>query len=307
MGASAAGGPSGVLLLDKTAGFSSTQALARAKRLLGAAKAGHTGTLDPFATGLLPLAFGEATKFSRFLIDSRKSYEATLCLGKVSTTGDPEGVVSDHGDPAGCIARVDDVLRAFVGVQEQTPPMHSAVHVNGRRLYEYARAGEEVARASRRIEIESLEKLSVEGSELRIAVTCSKGTYVRSLAADIGIALGCGAYLTGLRRTAAGPFHVRDAATLEELGPGMDGARSRLLPTEVLVASLPRTEASREDAWRFTRGQAIALDGAQSGSEWALFAPDGRFLGVGRAEAAGRLAPLRLMATESAAKSPDFA
>jgi tRNA pseudouridine55 synthase len=307
MVAMAADGPSGVLLLDKAAGFSSTQALARAKRLLGAAKAGHTGTLDPFATGLLPLAFGEATKFSRFLIDARKSYEATLCLGKVSTTGDPEGEVSDHGDPSTCIARVDEVLRGFVGIQEQTPPMHSAVHVNGRRLYEYARAGEEVARAPRRIEIEALEKLSLEGNALRIAVTCSKGTYIRSLAADIGLALGCGAYLTGLRRTAAGRFLLGDAVTLEQLGQGIEWARARLLATEVLVESLPRRETSPEDAWRFTRGQVIGLDAAQGGSEWALFTPGGRFLGVGRAETAGRLAPLRLMATGADAKSPDFA
>jgi tRNA pseudouridine55 synthase len=307
MGKVARDGPCGVLLLDKTAGFSSTQALARAKRLLAAAKAGHTGTLDPFATGLLPLAFGEATKFSRFLIDSRKTYEATLCLGKVSTTGDPEGEVSERGDPSACRARIDEVLRAFVGIQDQIPPMHSAVHVNGRRLYEYARAGQEVARTARRIEIEALDKLSLDGNELRIAVTCSKGTYIRSLAMDIGQALGCGAYLTGLRRTAAGPFHLRDAVTLDELGQGLEWARGRLLPPEVLVESLPRTEASPEDAWRFTRGQVIGFEAAKGGSEWALFTPAGRFLGVGRAEAAGRLAPLRLMATGTDTKSPDFA
>jgi tRNA pseudouridine55 synthase len=299
--------PSGVLLLDKPAGFSSTQALARAKRFLGASKAGHTGTLDPFATGLLPLAFGEATKFSRFLLDSRKSYEATLCLGKVSTTGDPEGELSDCGDPAACLEGIDAVLRSFEGVQEQIPPMHSAVHVNGRRLYEYARAGEEVARTPRRIEIEALEKLSLDGSELRIAVTCSKGTYIRSLAMDIGRTLGCGAYLTGLRRTGAGPFRVEDAVTLEQLAQDMEWARRHLLPTEILVESLPRAQTSLEDARRFTQGQVVALPQAGGGSEWALFAPGGRFLGVGRAEVSGRLAPLRLMATGTDAKSPDFA
>ena len=299
--------PSGVLLLDKPPGFSSTQALARAKRLLAASKAGHTGTLDPFATGLLPLAFGEATKFSRFLIDSRKSYEATLCLGKVSTTGDPEGEVSDSGDPVSCVDGIDAVLAAFRGAQEQTPPMHSAIHVNGRRLYEYARAGEEVARAPRRIEIEALERLSLEGNELRIAVTCSKGTYIRSLAMDIGRTLGCGAYLTALRRTGVGPFRVQDAVTLEAIGEGVELARERLLPTEVLVESLPRTQTSPEDAWRFTQGQVVALPQAQAGSEWALFTAGGRFLGVGRAEVSGRLAPLRLMATGTDAKYPDFA
>jgi tRNA pseudouridine55 synthase len=307
MGKVARDGPSGVLLLDKPPGFSSTQALARAKRFLCATKAGHTGTLDPFATGLLPLAFGEATKFSRFLIDSRKTYEATLCLGKVSTTGDPEGEVSEFGDPSACLARIDEVLHAFVGIQDQIPPMHSAVHINGRRLYEYARAGQEVARPSRRIEIDALDKLSLDASVLRIAVTCSKGTYIRSLAMDIGQALGCGAYLTGLRRTAAGPFHLRDAVTLEQLERGMEWARERLLPPEALVESLPRMQTSAAEAWRFAQGQAIALEAAQGGSEWALFAPGGRFLGVGRAESPGRLAPLRLMATGSGAKSPDFA
>src|SRR5258706_14806781 len=143
-------GLDGVLLLDKPAGYSSTRALARARRLLGAAKAGHTGTLDPFATGLLPLAFGEATKFSRFLIDARKSYDAVLRLGVETTTGDPEGELLPPAEVGDCIARIDEVLDAFLGPQDQVPPMHSAVHVDGRRLYEYARAGEEGERPGRR-------------------------------------------------------------------------------------------------------------------------------------------------------------
>jgi tRNA pseudouridine55 synthase len=304
---SVSGTPSGVLLLDKPPGFSSTQALSRAKRLLGAAKAGHTGTLDPFATGLLPLAFGEATKFSRFVLDSRKSYEATLRLGFESTTGDPEGQVTPSGDASACVGRIDEVLPAFAGAQDQMPPMHSAVHVKGRRLYEYARAGEEIARPLRRIVIESIERLGLEGDELRIAVTCSKGTYIRVLAMDIGRALGCGAYLTGLRRTAAGPFRIEAAVTLEQLGTGIEWARSRLLPAEVLVATLPRLDTSDADAWRFTQGQVIGCEAAERDSQWALFASDGRFLGVAHAQAAGRLAPMRLMATGTEVKSPDFA
>jgi tRNA pseudouridine55 synthase len=299
--------PSGVLLLDKSPGFSSTQALSRAKRLLGASKAGHTGTLDPFATGLLPLAFGEATKFSRFLLDSRKSYEATLRLGFESTTGDPEGEVTPSGDASAAVERIDEVLARFAGPQDQMPPMHSAVHVNGRRLYEYARAGEEVARPSRRIVIESIARLGLEGNELRIAVTCSKGTYIRVLAMDIGRALGCGAYLTGLRRTAAGPFSLDQAVTLDQLGAGIEWARSRLLPAEVLVETLPRLDTSDADAWRFSQGQVIGCEAAARDSQWALFAPGGRFLGVAQAQAAGRLAPLRLMATGIEVKSPDFA
>jgi tRNA pseudouridine55 synthase len=298
--------PSGVLLLDKPPGFSSTQALSRAKRLLGAAKAGHTGTLDPFATGLLPLAFGEATKFSRFLIDSSKSYEATLRLGFVSTTGDPEGEITPSGDASACLGRIDAVLPSFAGAQDQMPPMHSAVHVKGRRLYEYARAGQEVERPSRRIVIESIERIGLEAQELRIAVTCSKGTYIRVLAMDIGRALGCGAYLTGLRRTAAGAFRLEDAVTLEQLGAGVDWARARLLPTEVRIAGLPRLEATDADAWRFTQGQVVGCEAAARDSEWAIFASGGRFLGVAQAQAAGRLAPMRLMATGLEAKSPDL-
>jgi len=287
----------GVLLLDKPAGYSSTQALARAKRFLGAAKAGHTGTLDPFATGLLPLVFGEATKFSRFLIDARKSYDAVLLLGVETATGDPEGEVTARREPASDESRIDEVLATFLGRQEQVPPMHSALHVNGRRLYEYARAGEEVARAPRAIEIEALARRFVRGAELGIAVTCSKGTYVRTLAMDIGRALGCGASLCALRRTAVGPFRLDDAVGLERLEREPDALRATLLPPEALVAGLPRHEAPEGDAERFLHGQPIAGNGAAEGSEVALFGPEKRFLGVGLAQAGGRIAPLRLVAS----------
>lgn len=300
--------PDGILLLDKPAGYSSTQALARAKRMLGARKAGHTGTLDPFATGLLPLAFGEATKFSRFLIDSSKTYDATLHLGRVSTTGDTEGVVSRHGEVAVNTRQIADVLASFVGVQDQTPPMHSAVHVDGRRLYELAREGIEVVRKPRRVEIQALGAVSLEGDLLVIAVTCSKGTYIRTLATDIGNALGCGAYLTALRRTAVGAFRLADSVSLEQLErDGIDAARARLLPLEVMIAGLPRWEGAGDAALRFTQGQRIACPQAAPGAEFAVFEPQGRFLGVGRCEEAGLLAPLRLLATGGVLKSPDFA
>jgi tRNA pseudouridine55 synthase len=286
----------GVLLLDKPAGYSSTQALARAKRFLGAAKAGHTGTLDPFATGLLPLVFGEATKFSRFLIDARKSYDAVLALGLETSSGDPEGEVTARREAAVSPERVDEVLASFVGPQRQTPPMHSALHVNGRRLYEYARAGEEVERTPRAIEIESLRRLSLDGAELAIAVACSKGTYIRALAMDIGRALGCGASLTALRRTSVGPFRIEDAIALEAVERDPGAAREALLPPEALVAGLERIEASAPEAERFGHGQAIAREPAAAPAEVALFAPGGRFLGVGAAKADGSIAPLRLMA-----------
>lgn len=286
----------GVLLLDKPAGFSSTQALARAKRFLGADKAGHTGTLDPFATGLLPLVFGEATKFSRFLIDARKSYEARLALGIETTSGDPEGEViarrEVHVSPEG----VDQVLAAFVGPQSQVPPMHSALHVNGKRLYEYARAGEEVERKPRAIEIHAIRRLALAASELSIAVECSKGTYIRALAMDIGARLGCGASLTGLRRTSVGPFRLEHAWTLDAVRDEPDRARAALLPPEALVGGLGRLDASASDAERFGNGQAIARVGNAGEEEIAVFGPEGRFLGVGMARPEGLVQPLRLIA-----------
>ena len=301
-------GPDGVLLLDKPAGYSSTQALGRAKRLLGAPKAGHTGTLDPFATGLLPLAFGEATKFSRFLIDATKTYRATLRLGQETTTGDPEGTLTVERPVLVDSAKIDEVLAYFVGFRDQIPPMHSAVHVGGRRLYEFAREGREVERPARRIEIQSLAREAFAGDELVVSVTCSKGTYVRTLAQDIGQALGCGAYLVGLRRTAVGRFSLDQAVSMPALEAlGIEAARGRLLPVDCLVAELPRCDCPPDEALRFTQGQAVAWPGGRPGEDVALYERAGRFLGVGRCEAAGRAAPLRLMATGAAPKLPDFA
>ena len=291
--------PAGLLLLDKPAGFSSTQALARAKRFLGARKAGHTGTLDPFATGLLPLVFGEATKFSRFLIDSEKSYVATLRLGMESSTGDPEGEIVARHPVNVSDGDIDAVLARFRGAQEQTPPMHSAVRIEGRRLYEHARAGREIERAARRVEVSALAVCSREGDELQLGVTCSKGTYVRTLAADIGKALGCGAYLTALRRTAVGPFSIAEAITLDRLeAAGPEAARRWLKPLELLVEGLPRWDSPEEEAGRFAHGQVVPCPSAAPGAEIALFAPGGRFVGVGRCEEPGRLAPLRLLSPE---------
>jgi tRNA pseudouridine55 synthase len=299
--------PDGVLLLDKPAGYSSTQALGRAKRLLGARKAGHTGTLDPFATGLLPLAFGEATKFSRFLIDASKAYLATLRLGVETSTGDPEGEVTRRRPVSVDSARIDAVLASFMGVQDQTPPMHSAVRVGGKRLYQLAREGREIERAARRVEIAALRLVRLAGDELVLSVTCSKGTYVRTLAQDIGEALGCGAYLTGLRRTAVGAFGLERALTLEHLEAlGVEGARARLLPVDVLVAELPRRDCPADEALRFTQGQSVACAEGRPGDDIALYGPADRFLGVGRCEASGRTIPLRLMATGITAKLPDL-
>ncbi len=297
--------PDGVLLLDKPAGLTSTRALARAKRLLGSLKGGHTGTLDPFATGLLPLVFGEATKFSRFLIDARKSYEAVLRLGEETETGDTESVVSRRSAERPTVGRIGEVLEAFRGGQAQVPPMHSAVRIGGRRLYEYARAGREIERPARQIVIEELAKTGLRGDDLTLRVTCSKGTYIRTLAQDIGRALGCGAHLVALRRTAVGPFSLAEAATFEALEEDPEGAHRRLLATEVLVAGLARFDATPQESDDFVHGRAIRSPGEAEGGELAVFAPGGRFLGVGLRAAPGSIAPRRLMA-DAGAESPDL-
>jgi tRNA pseudouridine55 synthase len=290
-------GPDGVLLVDKPAGITSTKALALARRALGATKAGHTGTLDPFATGLLPLVFGEATKFARFLIDADKSYVATLRLGATSTTGDVEGVITPGGQIGFDISEIGRISRELLGFSAQIPPMHSAVRVQGQRLYDLARQGVEVPREPRTIRIEALEIVEFSGEKLVISVKCSKGTYVRTLAETLGARLGCGAYLTGLRRTGTAGFSVTDASTPEALAAmGPEAARARLLPVEVLVAALPRLDLTEREAWAIRNGQVFPASAAWPAGDLALFGPAGDFLGVG-AVSGGRLASSRLMAT----------
>jgi tRNA pseudouridine55 synthase len=292
----------GVLLLDKAEGWSSTRALGRSKRLLSLRKAGHTGTLDPFATGLLPLVFGEATKFSRFLIDAPKEYRATLCLGRTSTSGDPEGQISEPRAVAVTSAQIDDVTCAFIGVQQQIPPMHSALHHEGKRLYELAREGVEVERAPREVEIHALEVLGISGENLTISVKCSKGTYIRTLAEDIGKRLGCGAYLTALRRTGVSGFRIDEAVTLEQLEADGERARERLLPPEVLVRGLPERQLDVAQAAAIAHGQPIDAPGPAG--EVALFAPGHVFVGVGMASDRGRVTALRLLATGGPSQAP---
>lgn len=296
----------GLLLLDKPAGWSSTRALGRAKRLLGYRKGGHTGTLDPFATGLLPLAFGEATKFSRFLIDAPKGYVATVWLGRTSTSGDPEGQLSPQKPVVVDDDTINEVLASFVGVQQQLPPMHSAAHHDGKRLYELARAGVEVERVPRTVEIYSLECVGISAEKLFISVECSKGTYIRVLGQAIGEKLGCGAYLADLRRTEVAGFHVEDAVTLEQLEASGARAVELLRPPADLVGSLPRVQLDEAGSRAICMGKKVSLKGVDPG-EAALFGPGGRFLGVGHADGAGELAALRLMATGPAVDHPDFA
>jgi tRNA pseudouridine55 synthase len=248
----------GVLLLDKPVGLSSNDALIKAKRVLNAKKAGHTGTLDPFATGLLPLCFGEATKFSQDLLEADKTYEATVHLGVMTTTGDTEGSVVEGREVDVTLEQIDAALARFRGPIMQVPPMYSALKRDGKALYEYARAGVTLEREARPVTIHGLDFISYDAPFLRIRVTCSKGTYVRVLGEDIGAALGCGAHLTALRRTGVGALMAEHMIKLEDLQAHPD-PRSLLAPVDALLASFPRVDLTPELATRFLNGQRLAL------------------------------------------------
>ena len=248
----------GVLLLDKPHGLSSNAALQRVKRLYRAEKAGHTGTLDPLATGVLPICFGEATKFANLLLDADKTYLATLRLGVKTTTGDAEGKIVAEHPIAVTRQQLEDALRRFVGRIAQTPPRHSALKRDGRNYYEYAREGIEIERQPREIAIHTIELLAWRAPEAEISVRCGKGTYIRSLAEDIGEALGCGAHLAALSRTAAGEFVLADASSLEALEQRDEAGRDALLlPIDAPVRRLASVELERADAERLSCGQAL--------------------------------------------------
>jgi tRNA pseudouridine55 synthase len=286
----------GLLLLDKPLGLSSNAALQRARWLLKAAKAGHTGTLDPMATGLLPLAFGEATKFSQLLLEADKCYEAVLRLGVETDTGDAEGQVIATAPVAVDRRMVESALARFRGEIEQIPPMYSALKRDGKPLYEYARAGIEVERAPRLVRIHTLALLDFDGDTLSLRVDCSKGTYIRTLAVDLGRVLGCGAHLTALRRTRIGPLNLSAAVTLEALeavpeGPARD---AMLAPVDTLVAHLPAIELDAVCAAAIMQGRQLPLPGTKAG-QLRLYAA-GRFLGIGQTDGQGRLLPKRLVA-----------
>lgn len=245
----------GVLLLDKPLGWTSQDALSKAKGILRAEKGGHTGTLDPLATGLLPLCFGAATKWSQASLDADKRYTATLQLGVTTATGDREGEVLDRRPVACSREQIDAACAALTGAIEQLPPMHSALKHQGRALYDYARAGLTVERTPRRVTVHAIDIVSWQADELVIDVRCSKGTYVRTLAEDLGTALGCGAHLAALRRTACGTLQIADAITIEALAELPDEARlARLLPPDVLLADRPAVELPPDEAGRFLTG-----------------------------------------------------
>lgn len=287
---------SGVLLLDKPPGYSSNQALQIAKRLYSAAKAGHTGNLDPFATGLLPLCLGEATKFSQTLLDADKEYSATLKLGATSSTGDTEGEISPQRPVQISPSQVDNALKSFIGDILQIPPMHSALKHQGKALYEYARAGVEIERKPRPVTIRSIALKRLQGDELDITVTCSKGTYIRVLAEDIGAALGCGAYLIALRRLATGGFSLQQAITLQQLEQlSLEQRDELLLPVDSLLQSLPDATLDEESAHFFCQGQAVWKSGLALTGLYRVYGTPSQFLGVGEYLGDGQIAPRRIV------------
>jgi tRNA pseudouridine55 synthase len=290
----------GVLLLDKPVGLSSNDALIRAKRVLNAKKAGHTGTLDPFATGLLPLCFGEATKFSQDLLEADKTYEATVHLGIMTNTGDTEGEAIETLQVDVTEAQIEAALARFRGPILQVPPMYSALKRDGKAYYEYAREGITLEREARPVTIHALEFMSYEAPFLKMRVTCSKGTYVRVLGEDIGAALGCGAHLNALRRTQVGPLTIDGMITMEALQAHAEPL-SLLAPVDALLSSFPAVELTPELAVRFLQGQRLAL-----GKEAAVVVPaglgrvrvysEGKLLGTAQLQEYAILAPERLIA-----------
>ena len=284
----------GVLLFDKPLELSSNTALQKVRRLFQAEKAGHTGTLDPLATGLLPICFGEATKFSNALLDADKTYRALLRLGQTTSTGDAEGeITAEHPvdiEPAG----VDAALAKFRGEIQQLPPMHSALKHLGKPLYEYIRKGETVEREPRSVVIHELVLHHFSGNEMDITVRCSKGTYIRTLAEDIGAALGCGAHLIGLRRTAIAHFDLRDAYTLPQLEAMTEADRAAcLLPLESLMPDMPTLQLDAVQIKRLAQGQRLGLDTGLPDGKVRLHGPQG-FIGLGLLQGR-RLAPDRLL------------
>lgn len=283
----------GALLVDKPLGVTSNFALQKVKRLLEAAKAGHAGTLDPLASGLLIALFGEATKFAGLLLESDKEYLAMVKLGETTSTGDAEGKLLEVKAVSVTERQVGEALTRFQGEIEQIPPMHSALKRDGVPLYKLARRGESVERRPRRVRILELELLDFKKPFLNIRVRCSKGTYVRTLAEDIGAALGCGAHLAGLRRTGSGRFRVDDAipvAALETMAP--PERRARLVGLDALLVELPRIDLDAALAAKLRNGQSLPLQALQEGIS-AVYGPGGALIGIGRAEE-GTLRPLRL-------------
>lgn len=296
----------GILVLDKPAGLTSNRALQRAKQLFRAAKAGHTGSLDPLATGVLPLCFGEATKVSQYLLEADKVYDSTFLLGVDTTTGDAEGETRRESDASALTAaRLEAALADFRGEIEQIPSMYSAIKYRGRPLYELARQGVELERRARRVTIHRLQLLAFRPgtrAEVDLRIACSKGTYVRSLAEDLGRELGCGGHVSRLRRLQSGPFGLGQSVTLDALealrdGPDPGALDRLLLPAEQALANLPLVTLSESAGFYLRQGQAVLVPNAPCDGMVRVAAASGELLGIGEILDDGRVAPRRLMVT----------
>ncbi len=286
----------GILLLDKPIGFSSNQALQKVKWLLQAAKAGHTGTLDPLATGLLPLCFGEATKFAHYLTDADKTYIATLKLGITTTTGDAEGEVLMTRPVNVTQQQFAQACTKFVGEISQTPPMYSALKHEGKALYEYARAGIEIERKSRLVTIRHIEVNAFDGAVATLTVSCTKGTYIRTLAEDIGELLACGAHLIGLRRTATANYLISQTVTLAQFESMTEAERlAALAPPDSAVLDLPEITLDNDSVFYLLQGQPVWLSGHVPAGLLRMYDETHKFLGLGEQQADGKIAPKRLM------------
>jgi tRNA pseudouridine55 synthase len=289
----------GILLLDKPLGLSSNQALQRVRRLFRARKAGHCGSLDPLASGVLPICLGQATRFSSYLLGASKTYRARCRLGSTTTTGDAEGEVVETFPVSVDERQVERVLKDFLGKSEQLPPMYSALKHEGRRLYELAREGRQVEREARPIEIYRLELLSFAPSSIEIEVHCSKGTYVRTLAEDIGKGLGCGAHLEALRRTAVDTLTLADCHGLESLEELADEGAidALLLPPAAALERYPELELEADSARDIRHGKRLKMTSCRSPGLYRLVCPASGFMGLGEVLANGELAAKRLMNT----------
>ena len=286
----------GILLLDKPLGFSSNQALQKVKWLLQAAKAGHTGTLDPLATGLLPLCFGEATKFAHYLTDADKTYIATLKLGVTTTTGDAEGEVLSTQPVNVSQVQLTQACQQFIGEISQVPPMYSALKHEGKALYEYARAGVEIERKARNVTIFDITLNAFADHVAKITVTCSKGTYIRTLAEDIGNVLGCGGHLIGLRRTATANYQISQAMTLEQFEAlSAEQRMAALQPSDSAVLHLPAVILDADSTYYLQQGQAVWRSGTIPQGLLRLYTEQHVFLGLGEQQSDGKIAPKRLV------------
>jgi tRNA pseudouridine55 synthase len=286
----------GVLLLDKPIGISSNQALQKAKWLYQAAKAGHTGTLDPLATGLLPLCFGEATKFAHYLTDADKTYVATLKLGVTTNTGDAEGEVLERLNVNVSRRQFEDACQQFLGEVNQVPPMYSALKHEGKAMYEYARAGIEIERKSRVITIHHIAIDDFKHDEAVITVSCTKGTYIRTLAEDIGKQLGCGAHLIGLRRTATANYKIAQTITLAQLeSMSPEHREAALMPEDSAVQHLPVVILDDDSTFYLQQGQSVWKVGPVPQGLLRLYSEQQVFLGLGELTRDGKIAPKRLI------------